>query len=207
MSRTRVKICGVTRIEDALAAAQAGADAVGLVFDAKSPRCVGLDQAAAIARALPPFVTVVGLFVNAAPERIREVLSRVNLDLLQFHGTETPEQCRLYHRPFIKAVHMQPGTDLHAGARVYAEAAGLVLDAYHPDAAGGTGERFDWALVPRGLAKPIILAGGLNPDNVRAAIQTVRPYAVDVASGVEAGKGVKDAQKISAFIEAVRAAA
>ncbi|OGI52964.1 MAG: N-(5'-phosphoribosyl)anthranilate isomerase [Candidatus Muproteobacteria bacterium RIFCSPHIGHO2_02_FULL_65_16] len=205
--RTRVKICGITRVEDALAAAQAGADAVGLVFDPKSPRCVGLDQAAAIARALPPFVTVVGLFVNGAPERIREALSRVNLDLLQFHGTETHEQCRIYNRPFIKAVHMQPGTDLHASARVYAEAAGLVLDAYHPGAAGGTGESFDWALVPRGLAKPIILAGGLNPGNVRAAIQAVRPYAVDVASGVEAGKGIKDAQKISAFIEAVRAAA
>lgn len=204
--RTRVKICGITRVEDALAAARAGADAIGLVFDPASPRCVGLDQAAAIGRALPPFVTVVGLFVDAAPERIREVLSRVGLDLIQFHGTETPEQCRLPSRPYVKAVRMQPDSDVHAAERVYADAAGLVLDSFAPHAAGGTGQTFDWARIPPDLKKPVILAGGLTPGNVGAAIRRVRPYAVDVSSGVEQGKGIKDADKIAAFLRAVAAA-
>jgi phosphoribosylanthranilate isomerase len=205
--RTRVKICGITRVEDALAAAAAGADAIGLVFDERSPRCVSLAQAEAVARALPPFVTVVGLFVDAARGRVDEVLSRVPLDLLQFHGTETPEQCRLHRRAYIKAIAMKPDVDLIAMQARYAEAAGLVLDSYSPAAAGGTGQAFDWARVPRDLKKPVILAGGLTPANVAAAISAVHPYAVDVSSGVELSKGIKDTKKISAFIEAVRLAA
>ncbi len=205
--RTRVKICGITRVEDALAAAAAGADAIGLVFDPHSPRCVRLEQAEAIARALPPFVTVVGLVVNAAPALIEEVLNRVPLDLLQFHGTETPEQCRRYHRAYLKAIAMKPDVDLIATQARYADAAGLVLDSYSPVAAGGTGQAFDWTRVPGNLTKPVILAGGLTPANVAAAIAAVHPYAVDVSSGVELSKGIKDAGKISAFLEAVRAAA
>ncbi len=201
--RTRVKICGITRVEDALAAARAGVDAIGLVFDPASPRCVGLDQAAAIGRALPPFVTVVGLFVDAAPERIREVLSRVGLDLIQFHGTETPEQCRLLSRPYVKAVRMQPDIDVHAAERAYADAAGLVLDSFAPHATGGTGQTFDWARIPPDLKKPVILAGGLTPGNVGEAIRRVRPYAVDVSSGVEQSKGMKDADQIAAFMRGV----
>ena len=205
--RTRVKICGITRVEDALVAAAAGADAIGLVFDERSPRCVSLAQAEAVVRALPPFVTVVGLFVDAARGRVDEVLSRVPLDLLQFHGTETPEQCRLHRRAYIKAIAMKPDVDLIAMQARYADAAGLVLDSYSPAAAGGTGQAFDWARVPRDLKTPVILAGGLTPANVAAAISAVHPYAVDVSSGVEVSKGIKDAGKISAFIEAVRSAA
>jgi phosphoribosylanthranilate isomerase len=205
--RTRVKICGITRVEDALAAAAAGADAIGLVFDERSPRCASLAQAEAVVRALPPFVTVVGLFVNAARGRVDEVLSRVPLDLLQFHGTETPEQCRLHRRAYIKAIAMKPDVDLIAMQARYADAAGLVLDTYSPAAAGGTGQAFDWARVPRDLKKPVILAGGLTPANVAAAISAIHPYAVDVSSGVELSKGIKDAGKIASFLDAVRAAA
>jgi len=205
--RTRVKICGITRVEDALAATAAGADAIGLVFDERSPRCASLAQAEAVARALPPFVTVVGLFVNAARDRVEEVLSRVPLDLLQFHGTETPEQCRVHRRAYIKAIAMKPDVDLIAMQARYADATGLVLDNYSPAAAGGTGEVFDWMRVPANLSKPVILAGGLTPANVAQAIRALRPYAVDVSSGVEQSKGVKDAGKISAFLEAVRLAA
>jgi phosphoribosylanthranilate isomerase len=202
--RTRVKICGITRIEDALAAARAGADAIGLVFEPKSPRCVKPDQALSIVRALPPFVTVVGLFVNAAPDTVETILGRVPLDLLQFHGDETPEQCRRYHRPYIKAIHMRPEINLPEQARRYADAEGLLLDTAVAHVAGGSGEAFDWGLVPSGLAKPVILAGGLTPENVAEAVRKVRPFAVDVSSGVEQAKGIKDAGKISAFIEAVR---
>jgi len=203
---TRVKICGITRIEDGLAAAHAGADAIGLVFDAHSPRYVTPEQAGAIARVLPPFITVTGLFVDADPALIRESLNRVPLDLLQFHGAETPEQCRLYNRPYLKAIPMRPDADVRAAERRYADCAGLLLDAHHPEVAGGSGERFDWELVPHDLSKPLILAGGLTPENVAEAICTVRPYAVDVSSGVEATKGIKDANKIAAFIGAVRSA-
>lgn len=205
--RTRVKICGITRIEDAIAAAQAGADAIGFVFEAKSPRHVSPDQAQAIARALPPFVTVVGLFVNAAPDTVETVLSRVPLDLLQFHGNETPQQCRRYHRPYVKAIPMQPDVNLHEKARLYSDAEGLLLDTQAAHVAGGSGQVFDWNLVPSGLDKPIILAGGLTPENVAEAVRQVRPFAVDVSSGVEQSKGIKDAAKIAAFIEAVRKAA
>ena len=197
--RIRVKICGITRVEDALAAA-AGADAIGLVFAEASPRCVMADQARAIVAALPPFITVVGLFVDAPAARIREVLGQVPLDLLQFHGRETPEDCRGYGRPYMKAIRMASGVDLKAEAHRYMDAAGLLIDSYHPQVAGGTGETFDWAQVPEDIGKPVILAGGLTPENVARAIQAVRPYAVDVSSGVEQSKGIKDAAKIAAFI-------
>lgn len=202
--RTRVKICGITRIEDAMTAAQAGADAVGFVFEPKSPRYVKPDQAQAIVRALPPFVTVVGLFVNAAPDTVETVLKHVSLDLLQFHGNETPEQCRRYHRPYIKAIHMQADVNLHDNARRYADAEGLLLDTATANVAGGSGQTFDWSRIPADLGKPVILAGGLTPENVTEAVRQVRPFAVDVSSGVEQSKGIKDASKITAFIEAVR---
>lgn len=205
--RTRVKICGITRIEDALAAAQAGADAIGFVFEPKSPRYVKPDQALAIMRALPPFVTVVGLFVNAAPDIVETVLKHVTLDLLQFHGNETPEQCRRYHRPYIKAIHMQADVNLHDNARRYADAEGLLLDTAAAHVAGGSGQVFDWSRIPSDLGKPVILAGGLTPENVAEAVRQVHPFAVDVSSGVEQSKGIKDAAKIAAFIEAVRSAA
>ena len=201
--RTRVKICGITRIEDAMTAAQAGADAIGFVFDPKSPRHVHPDQALKIARALPPFITIVGLFVNAAPDAIEGVLSHVPLDLIQFHGNEKPEQCRRYHRSYIKAIHMKPDVDLREMARLYGDATGLLLDTYVADVAGGSGQAFDWNRIPRDLGKPVILAGGLTPENVAEAVRKVRPFAVDVSSGVELSKGIKDANKISAFIEAV----
>lgn len=204
--RTRVKICGITRTEDALAAAQAGADAIGLVFEPKSPRGVKPEQALIITRALPPFVTVVGLFVNAAFDTVETVLKRVPLDLLQFHGDETPEQCRRYHRPYIKAIHMRDKVNLPDQARRYSDAEGLLLDTAAADVAGGSGQVFDWNRVTANLGKPVILAGGLTPENVAEAVRTVRPFAVDVSSGVEQSKGIKDAQKISAFIEAVRGA-
>jgi phosphoribosylanthranilate isomerase len=205
--RTRVKICGITRIEDAMAAAQAGADAIGFVFDPKSPRHVHPDQALKIARVLPPFITIVGLFVNAAPDTIEGVLSHVPLDLIQFHGNEKPEQCRRYHRSYIKAIHMKPEVDLREMARLYGDATGLLLDTYVADVAGGSGQAFDWSRIPSDLGKSVILAGGLTPENVGDAVRRVHPYAVDVSSGVEQSKGVKDADKISAFIEAVGRAA
>ena len=201
--RTRVKVCGITRVGDALAAAAAGVDAIGLVFAEVSPRHVSIEQARSVCAALPPFVTVVGLFVDTAPARIREVLGQVPIDLLQFHGGETPEQCRGYGRPYIKAIAMRAGVDLPAEALRYADAAGLLLDAYSPTAAGGTGQVFDWAQAPRDIGLPIVLAGGLTPENVAAAIQKARPYAVDVSSGVEQSKGIKDAAKIAAFMRSV----
>jgi phosphoribosylanthranilate isomerase len=202
--RTRVKICGITRIEDAIAAALAGADAIGFVFDPKSPRHVHPDQALKITRALPPFITTVGLFVNPAPDTVEGVLGHVPLDLIQFHGNEKPEQCRRYHRSYIKAIHMKPDVDLREMARLYGDAAGLLLDTYVADAAGGSGQAFDWNRIPQDLGKPVILAGGLTPQNVAEAVRKVRPFAVDVSSGVEQSKGIKDANKISAFIEEVK---
>lgn len=201
--RTRVKICGITRIEDAQAAVAAGADAIGLVFAETSPRCVTAEQARTLAAALPPFITVVGLFVDMPAARVRDILGQVPLNLLQFHGNEAPQDCQQFGRPYIRAIRMAPGVDLIVEARRYAQAAGLLLDAYDPQVAGGTGETFDWARAPRDLNKPVILAGGLTPENVGRAIQTVRPYAVDVSSGVEQSKGIKDAAKIAAFVRAV----
>jgi phosphoribosylanthranilate isomerase len=206
MSVVRSKICGITRIEDALAAARAGADAIGLVFYAKSPRAVDVRQARAIVQALPPFVTTVGLFVNASRCELGEILDAVPLDLLQFHGDETPEECAHYQRPFIKALRVRPGDDLQAQCLRYRQARGILLDTFVPGVPGGTGEAFDWSLVPENLALPVGLAGGLSPENVADAIARVRPYAVDVSGGVEAAKGIKDPLKIQAFVRAVRAA-
>ncbi|MGN7748122.1 phosphoribosylanthranilate isomerase [Pseudomonas sp. 22515] len=206
MSNVRSKICGITRIEDALAAAEAGADAIGFVFYAKSPRAVDVRQARAIIAELPPFVTTVGLFVNATRCELNEILEVVPLDLLQFHGDETPQDCEGYHRPWIKALRVRPGDDLEAACQRYAGARGILLDTYVPGVPGGTGEAFDWSLVPARLGKPIILAGGLSADNVGQAIARVKPYAVDVSGGVEQAKGIKDAAKIEAFMRAVKQA-
>ena len=203
MSVVRSKICGITRIEDALIAAEAGADAIGLVFYAKSPRAVSIQQARDIVAALPAFVTTVGLFVNASREELNDVLAGVALDLLQFHGDESPTECESYQRPYIKALRVKPGDDIAQLAAPYAKARGILLDTYVPGVPGGTGAAFDWSLVPSGLPQPVILAGGLSAANVRAAIEQVRPYAVDVSGGVEAGKGIKDAAKIRAFMQAV----
>ncbi|MDP3817165.1 phosphoribosylanthranilate isomerase [Pseudomonas sp.] len=204
MSAVRSKICGITRIEDALLAAEAGADAIGLVFYAKSPRAVDVRQARAIIAALPPFVTTVGLFVDASSCELGEILDAVPLDLLQFHGDESPAFCDGFRRPYIKALRVKPGDDIAARVEAYKNASGILLDTYVPGIPGGTGEAFDWSLVPQGLSKPIILAGGLTAENVGAAIQQVRPYAVDVSGGVEASKGIKDAEKIRAFMRAVK---
>jgi phosphoribosylanthranilate isomerase len=205
LSAVRIKICGITRIEDALAAVAAGADAIGLVFYAKSPRAVTPAQAKAIVAALPPFVTSVGLFVDMPRAELRQLLAEVPLDLLQFHGDESPEDCAGHGRPFIKALRVKPGDDVAAAIARYPEAAGILLDTYVPGTPGGTGEAFDWSLVPRDAAKPVVLAGGLTPDNVGDAVRQVRPYAVDVSGGVEASKGIKDAAKIKAFIQRARA--
>ena len=206
MSAVRSKICGITRIEDALAAVEAGADAIGFVFYPKSPRAVSVQQARAIIAALPPFISTVGLFVNASPCELNETLDAVPLDLLQFHGDETPEQCEGYHRPFIKALRVQAGDDIAASCRLYSRASGILLDTFVSGVPGGTGETFDWALIPSGLEKPIILAGGLTSANVAQAIAQVRPYAVDVSGGVEQSKGLKDHAKIRAFMSAVHGA-
>ena len=205
MSVVRSKICGITCIDDALAAVAAGADAVGFVFYAKSPRAVTVLQARAIIAALPPFVTSVGLFVNASACELNETLDAVPLDLLQFHGDETPEQCEGYHRPFIKALRVKAGDDIAQACARYSNASGILLDAYVEGVPGGTGEVFDWSLIPQRLSKPIILAGGLSANNVAQAIAQVRPYAVDVSGGVEKSKGIKDHAKIRAFMQAVRA--
>ncbi|MCU1753036.1 phosphoribosylanthranilate isomerase [Pseudomonas sp. 6D_7.1_Bac1] len=204
MPAVRSKICGITRIEDALAAVDAGADAIGLVFYAKSPRAVTVQQARAIIAALPPFVTTVGLFVNASRCELGEILDAVPLDLLQFHGDETPTDCEGYHRPYIKALRVKAGDDIAASCDAYAKASGILLDTYVEGVPGGTGEAFDWSLIPQGLSKPIILAGGLSAANVAEAIARVHPYAVDVSGGVEQSKGIKDHAKIRAFIKAVR---
>lgn len=206
MSVVRSKICGITRVDDALTAAKAGADAIGLVFYAKSPRAVDVRQAREIVAALPPFVTTVGLFVNASRCEINEILDAVPLDMLQFHGDETPAQCEGFHRPWFKALRVGNGEDIEAEVARYANASGILLDTFVAGVPGGTGERFDWSLIPAALAKPLILAGGLSAENVQQAIAQVRPYAVDVSGGVEASKGVKDASKVMAFVGRVRAA-
>lgn len=201
---TRIKICGLTREQDVQAVARSGADALGLVFHAASPRHVAADRAAALLRALPPFVTVVGLFVDPAPEEVWSVLARVPLDVLQFHGEETPEFCASFGRPYLKAIRVRPGVDLLECAARYATAQGLLLDAYVAGTPGGTGATFDWGLIPPALPLPLILSGGLDADNVAQALHRVRPYAVDVSSGVEAAKGIKDAAKIAAFVNEVK---
>ena len=197
-------MCGITRPEDGLAAVNAGADAIGLVFYPPSPRAVTIEQAQAIVEQLPPFVTVVGLFVNEREDRVEEILQQVSIDLLQFHGDESPEMCEGYGRPWIKAIRMKEEVDLIAETAAYASSRGVLLDAYQAGKPGGTGNVFDWQRIPTELAGRIILAGGLNPDNVDEAVRRVRPWAVDVSGGVEATKGIKDVQKIAAFIRGVK---
>jgi phosphoribosylanthranilate isomerase len=204
--RTRVKICGITRPEDGLAAANLGADAIGLVFYEPSPRNVSVEQARAILRKLPPFVTVVGLFVNPMTEKVWDVLDRVPLDVLQFHGDEKPETCERFDMPYIKALRVRAGDDLSVAIKSYSTAQGILLDTHVEGLAGGSGQTFDWGLVPDDIDKPVILAGGLTPDNVAQAVRQVQPYAVDVSGGVEADKGIKDAAKIEAFVQAVSSA-
>lgn len=201
--RTRVKICGLTSTEDALLAVNFGADAIGLVFYEPSPRHVSIDQACSIAESIPAFVTKTALFVNPDAEYVKTVLKMVKIDLLQFHGDESPEFCEQFGHTYIKAVRMRENIDLVALEARYSRSAGLLLDAYKQGVPGGTGEQFDWASIPSEIAPRIILAGGLNPENVQQAIQQVAPWALDVSGGVEASKGVKSAEKIQKFMQQV----
>jgi len=201
---TAVKICGITRVEDALVAANSGAHAIGLIFYTGSPRLVSRKVAREVVDALPAFVTSVALFVDARQSEIEGVIADVKPELLQFHGNEAPEFCASFGLPYIKAAKVRAGLDLLQYARRYRSAKGLLLDAAVDGSHGGTGSTFDWALIPDQLPLPVILAGGLQQDNVADAIRRVRPWAVDVSSGVEAAKGIKDAAKIAAFIRGVR---
>ncbi|OIQ69103.1 N-(5'-phosphoribosyl)anthranilate isomerase [mine drainage metagenome] len=203
--RTRIKICGITRLEDALAAAWAGADAIGLVFYPPSPRCVDIQQAREIARSLPPFISVVTLFVNASPDEVARVIDQVRPALVQFHGDETPQDCDRFGHPYLRAARMRDGLDLLDFAHQFSTSQALVLDAFVPEYGGG-GEVFDWSRIPANVAHPLVLSGGLHAANVTQAIKRVRPWGVDVSSGVEASKGIKSAQRIAEFIAAVRAA-
>lgn len=203
--RTRIKICGLTQAEGVAAAVNAGADAIGFVFYPPSPRLLSIEQAADLAARVPPFVTKVGLFVNEDEGAVREILAAVTLDLLQFHGEEDEAYCRSFGRPYIKAARVKPGIDLLKFTRSYLSATGLLLDAY-VDGYGGAGETFDWSVIPSQLPLPVVLSGGLHAGNVGAAIRRLHPWAVDVSSGVESDKGIKDASKIAAFVAAVNKA-
>ena len=204
-ARTRIKICGITRVQDAQDAARFGADAIGLVFYPPSARHVSVAQAREIALTVPPFVSVVTLFVNAAPDFVEQVIDQVRPALLQFHGDETPEDCTRYGHPYIRAARMREGLDLLDFASRFSTSQALVLDADQPGYGGG-GEVFDWSRIPANVAHPLVLSGGLHAANVTHAIRQLRPWAVDVSSGVEASKGIKSAQRIAEFIAAVRAA-
>ena len=201
--RTRAKICGITRLEDALAAVEYGADAIGLVFYKPSPRYVSIEQAAAISAALPPFVSVVALFVDPTQAEVNAVLSRVRIDVLQFHGEESEVACAQYSLPYLKVIRVKTDTNLIQYAQAYGTAKALLLDTYSEHAVGGTGQVFDWSLIPNSLPVPIILAGGLTPENVNEAVKQVKPYAVDVSGGVETSKGIKNSVKIAAFMAAI----
>lgn len=201
--RTRVKICGITRQEDAMAAVAAGCDAIGLVFYRPSPRYVSPEKAAQIVVSLPPFVSVVGLFVDAEPDEILQVMKLVRLNLLQFHGDETPEACERFGMPYMKAIRVKSDTNLLQYAEQFKHAQALLLDAFIEGVPGGTGQVFDWNIIPKTLPLPVVLAGGLSPDNVVQAIRQVQPYAVDVSGGVELNKGIKDAAKVAAFMRGV----
>lgn len=203
--RTRIKICGLTREADVDAAVEAGVDAVGFVFYAKSPRAVSVAHAAALARRLPPFVTPVGLFVNAAPHELAAACAAIPTLMLQFHGDETPAQCDAVGRPYLRAARMTPGFDLLNFAQQFSSAQALLLDA-HVEGYGGGGKVFDWSLVPSGVTPPLVLSGGLSAANVTDGVLKVRPWAVDVSSGVESAKGIKDADAVRRFCEAVREA-
>ena len=201
--RTRVKICGITNLDDALSAVKAGCDALGFVFYAKSPRAVTPEQAAEIISNVPAFVTSVALFVNESSEVVNQVIAKTDIDLLQFHGDESAEFCASFSRPYIKALRMKPELDLTSQFETYASSQGILLDAYTPGIPGGTGEMFDWSRIPSDLAAHIILAGGLSAANVASAIAEVSPYAVDVSGGVEASKGIKDSNKMIDFMNEV----
>jgi phosphoribosylanthranilate isomerase len=201
--RTRIKICGITRPGDAVAAAQAGADAIGLVFYPPSPRFLNVERAREVRDALPPFVQAVALFVNPDAAQVAQVIGRVHPALLQFHGEESPEFCAQFGLPFLKACRVAQGVDLLKYLRPFWAASGWLLDA-HVEEYGGVGASFDWSLVPAALERPLVLSGGLTQGNVATAVRRVRPWAVDVSSGVETSKGIKDAAKIAAFIAEVR---
>ncbi len=203
LHRTRIKICGLTREEDVRAAVAAGADAIGFVFYPPSPRYVGFERAAELARLVPPFVSIVGLFVNPAPDFVREALAKVPLQVLQFHGDEQETNCVGFGLPYIKAARMRPGLDLLKYAACFPGAQGLLVDAF-VEGYGGGGETFDWSLIPSKLPLPLILSGGLNAGNVAEAVRCVQPWAVDVSSGVEAAKGIKDAVRIIEFVAGVQ---
>jgi phosphoribosylanthranilate isomerase len=201
--RTRIKICGLTSVDAALHAAEQGADAIGLVFYPPSPRHIEITQAQSIARAMPAFVSIVALLVDADVSVVEKVIAQVKPSLLQFHGEESPAYCRQFNLPYIKAVRVKPGLDLVQYALQFHDAQGILLDAYVAGEAGGTGHRFDWNLIPTDLPLPLILSGGLDANNVGAAIRRTQPWAVDVSSGVEASKGIKDATKVAQFIHEV----
>lgn len=200
LSQIRVKICGITSTADAEAAVAAGADAIGLVFYAKSPRAVTVDQAAEIARKVGPFVTVVGLFVDAESEFVANVLNHVPLHVLQFHGNESESYCQQFKRPYLKALRMKDDLDVSTAMAKFSSAVGILLDAYRPGVPGGTGETFDWQRVPTQSSLPVVLAGGLNPENVATAVESTQVYGVDVSGGVEASPGKKDTEKMMAFV-------
>ena len=206
MRRTRVKMCGITRPEHARAAAEAGADAIGLVFFEPSPRYVTRARARAVCAALPPLVSVVGVFVNPEPRDIEVVVEDLPVDLLQFHGEEPPELCAGAGRPYVKAVRVRTRDDIVEAAARYADARALLLDAHHDALWGGTGARFDWDVVPDDVGSPIVLAGGLTPENVAGAIRRVRPFAVDVSGGVESAPGEKDPRSMERFMKEVASA-
>lgn len=201
--RTRIKICGITRQQDALEAARLGVDAIGLVFYAPSPRNVSPEQAQVITVALPPFVSIVALFVNPAVEFVQEVIRKVHPSVLQFHGDETAEFCQQFGVPYIKVLPAAEQFDIHAAEKQFASAQALLLDTPHPNLYGGTGQAFDWSRFPKAAAKPLILAGGLTPENVADAIKQTHAYAVDVSGGVEQQKGIKDPARMAAFVEGV----
>jgi len=204
MGRTRIKVCGITRPEDAIGVAELGVDAIGLVFYPPSPRCVDVDRAREIVNVLPPFVDAVGLFLDEERHRIEAVLDALPLELLQFHGGESPAECAVYDRPYIKAIPMGEAVEPQSYARDFTGARGFLLDSNPAGAAGGTGKRFDWTRSPRDLGRPLILAGGLDPSNVSVGVAQVNPYAVDVSSGVESSSGIKDMGLVEAFIRGVR---
>ena len=204
MIRTRIKICGIREGIHGLAAANAGADAIGFVFHKDSSRYVTPTNAANIASVLPPFVTTVGLFVNATDRKIKDTLRTVRLDMLQFQGDEEPDFCASFGLPYLRAVRMEEGTDLLEWAGRFSSARALLTDTYVPGEKGGTGKTFDWSVIPRDLPIPLILSGGLTSENVGRAVREVKPWAVDVSSGVEASRGVKDPKKIVEFIRSVQ---
>jgi len=206
LSRTRIKFCGITRVEDAMRAAVMGADAIGMVFTARSPRCVAIERARAIRAAVPPFVDVTALFMDDDRDWVEEVVARVQPHYLQFHGEESREECTSYARPYLKAIAMGEGAGALERLAGYPDAAGLLLDGHGLGEAGGSGRAFDWSLVPAAAKQPLILAGGLDAQNVGRAIAVARPWAVDVSSGIESMPGIKDPAAMRAFIDAVREA-